>query len=201
MIKLYDAQITDGLPQIVNAQPWAKALAYAARNQLRRLLRFAERTRTFSDIDELDEEVLDALAIELRTPKYRETFPVEVKRKVIKNSLIYFARAGTKASVVDLIQDIYGGAYVEEWFEYGGVPGHFRIVLDITEQQSTVPIFTTAQMDDMLSAVKRFSAHLDGVKFFVRPRATASLHAGVVCAQVYGRMDVPVKICGLEEVI
>lgn len=191
MIKLYDARITDGLPQILTVQPWAQALAFATRNQIRKVLFFADKTRAFSDIDELDEDILDALAVELRTPKYSETFPIEVKRKVIKNSLVYFTRAGTKASVVDLIQDIYGGAYVEEWFDYGGAPGHFRIVLDITKQQTTVPVFTTAQMDDMLASVKRYSAHLDGVFFMVRHpievdhRCEAFTESPPLCGTIY----------------
>lgn len=168
MIKLFDAMLTDGLPKIMSDQAWAQALAVAIQRQLRRILEYAQRTRSFAAIEDLDESVLDALAIELNTPLYRQTYPIEVKQQIIKNSLVYFSRAGTAAAVSGLIQDIYGGAVVEEWFEFGGEPGRFRIVLDISQQQGEVSVFSAKEMELMIYAVKRGSAHLEGVYFMIR---------------------------------
>jgi phage tail P2-like protein len=168
MIKLYDAKITDGLPRIINEQAWVQALASATQNQIRKVLDFAAKTRAFAYIDDLEEPVLDDLAIELCTPLYRQTYPIEVKRQIVKNSLVYFSRAGTTAAVTELLQDIYCGAVIEEWFEYSGQPGRFRIILDITQTQKEVSVFSTDEMELMIYSVKRGSAHLDGVYFMIR---------------------------------
>lgn len=47
---------------------------------------------------------------------------------------------GTKAALVYALSQICPGASVEEWFEYGGDPYYFRIILDITENRNDVPL-------------------------------------------------------------
>lgn len=73
----------------------------------------------------------------------------------MKASLPYYMTVGTKAAVEDMMRDLYGDATVREWFEYEGTPGCFRIKI---KAEGPIDI---EEMLDILSHVKRASAHLD----------------------------------------
>lgn len=172
MIKLTDARLTDALPKTLAEQPWVQALAEASRKMRRRVMAYADRTRLFCDIDEASEEALDALAVELQTPLYKNDYPLTVKRQIVKNSMLYYIRSGTRGAVEELLADIYQGAEVEEWFAYGGKPNHFRVAIDIS--RTTVPVaeMAPAELESWLYSVKRASSALESLSYMIRHAIT-----------------------------
>lgn len=172
MIKLTDARLTDALPKTLAEQPWVQALAEASRKMRRRVIAYADRTRLFCDIDEAGEEALDALAVELQTPLYKNDYPLTVKRQIVKNSMLYYIRSGTRGAVEELLADIYQGAEVEEWFEYGGEPNYFRVAIDIS--RTTVPVaeMAPAELESWLYSVKRASSALESLSYMIRHAIT-----------------------------
>lgn len=168
MIKLTDARLTDALPKILAEQPWVQALAEASRKMRRRVMAYADRTRLFCDIDEASEEALDTLAVELQTPLYKNDYPLTVKRQIVKNSMLYYIRSGTRGAVEELLADICQGAEVAEWFEYGGEPNYFRVAIDIS--RTTVPVaeMTPAELESWLYSVKRASSALESLSYMIR---------------------------------
>lgn len=172
MIKLTDARLTDALPKTLTEQPWVQALAEASRKMRRRVMAYADRTRLFCGIDEASEEALDALAVELQTPLYKNDYPLAVKRQIVKNSMLYYIRSGTRGAVEELLADIYQGAEVEEWFEYGGEPNYFRVTIDIS--RTTVPVaeMTPAELESWLYSVKRASSALESLSYMIRHAIT-----------------------------
>lgn len=172
MIKLTDARLTDALPKTLAEQPWVQALAEASRKMRRRVMAYADRTRLFCDIDEASEEALDALAVELQTPLYKNDYPLTVKRQIVKNSMLYYICSGTRGAVEELLADIYQGAEVEEWFEYGGEPNYFRVAIDIS--RTTVPVaeMTPAELESWLYSVKRASSALESLSYMIRHAIT-----------------------------
>lgn len=172
MIKLTDARLTDALPKTLAEQPWVQALAEASRKMRRRVMAYADRTRLFCDIDEASEEALDALAVELQTPLYKNDYPLTVKRQIAKNSMLYYIRSGTRGAVEELLADIYQGAEVEEWFEYGGEPNYFRAAIDIS--RTTVPVveMPPAELESWLYSVKRASSALESLSYMIRHAIT-----------------------------
>lgn len=172
MIKLTDARLTDALPKTLAEQPWVQALAEASRKMRRRVIAYADRTRLFCDIDEASEEALDALAVELQTPLYKSDYPLTVKRQIVKNSMLYYIRSGTRGAVEELLADIYQGAEVEEWFEYGGKPNYFRVAIDIS--RTTVPVaeMAPAELESWLYSVKRASSALESLSYMIRHAIT-----------------------------
>lgn len=172
MIKLTDARLTDALPKTLAEQPWVQALAEASRKMRRRVIAYADRTQLFCDIDEASEEALDALAVELQTPLYKNDYPLTVKRQIVKNSMLYYIRSGTRGAVEELLADIYQGAEVEEWFEYGGEPNYFRVAIDIS--RTTVPVaeMAPAELESWLYSVKRASSALESLSYMIRHAIT-----------------------------
>lgn len=172
MIKLTDARLTDALPKTLAEQPWVQALAEASCRMRRRVMAYADRTRLFCGIDEASEEALDALAVELQTPLYKNDYPLTVKRQIVKNSMLYYIRSGTRGAVEELLADIYQGAEVEEWFEYGSEPNYFRVAIDIS--RTTVPVaeMAPAELESWLYSVKRASSALESLSYMIRHAIT-----------------------------
>ena len=68
MTNLYDGQIKDLLQNEAKYNPEVEALSYALQIEKQRIMEEADRTRTLAMIEQLPEEILDVLAVELRSP-------------------------------------------------------------------------------------------------------------------------------------
>lgn len=174
MINLKNAQITDSLPSIVANQPWAKAVSYATSQMFKRILEIAEASLTFSRVDELDHAVLDVLATDLRVSNYKQTYPLDLKRKLVKFALQYWATAGTKAATEEVVRTIFGDASISEWFEYGGEPGYFKIAITDT----TLTDADVLEFKRVAENVKRLSAWLD--KIVLEMEEKAQMYVGII---------------------
>lgn len=120
----------------------------------------ADKIRLCSDwgvIDELPEEFLDALAWELDidwfAPKSDRT--IDVKRELIKNADEVHKHLGTKAAVESVARDIFGNGTVEEWFEYNGTPGTFKLWVGVQLTNDNIKRFMKT-----VGQVKNARSHL-----------------------------------------
>lgn len=159
MTNLFDGQITDLLNNSMKYNPETIAMGHAVLQEKRRIMEQTYRTRLLAFTDTLGEKVLDHLAVELRTPSYSENFPIGVKRQLIAGTLPFYAKLGTPVAVNWIIRAIFGEGQMEDWYQYGGMPYHFRI-------QSSAPIIATGGVTEFLQAlesVKRLSSWLDEI--------------------------------------
>lgn len=161
-----------------------QCLSYAIKKTVGFILDCADGAMVQAGIDYVRENVLDALAVEMDVKWYDGTAAVGVKRALVKDSYIVHAHNGTKASVAKVVSDYYGDAEIEEWFEYGGDPGHFRVSVISGEQYITIP----TEFLEMLEKVKRKSAVLDGVDFTWTTYQTEN--AGVGQKQTFTAPDI-----------
>lgn len=160
MINIHDDQITDLLSNSLRHNPETIAIAYAVLQEKRRILALVERTRLMAAVDSLEERILDYLAVELRTPAYEDSLPLETKRTLIKGTLPYYASLGTPAAVDWVIKAVFGNGGIDEWFNYGGEPHHFQVNIPIAG------MITPKMMEElrrMIASVKRLTSWLDSI--------------------------------------
>jgi phage tail P2-like protein len=74
-----------------------------------------------------DNLLLDLLAWQFHCDFYSPDLPVEKKQELILKSLDWHTRKGTPAVVEEIVSAVFSRAVVQEWFDYGGLPYHFRI--------------------------------------------------------------------------
>ncbi len=161
MIKLYDGQITDLLPEKIAKDINIRCLSFAIQQEHQRLLRLTNKTRTLSVIDELPEKILDILAVELRTPYYQESMNLEMKRNIIKKTLGWHTKAGTPSAVEELIKIVFGEGKVVEWFDYDEppyTPGTFDIITNAKMTEETINYFLS-----IIQRVKNTRSHIRGI--------------------------------------
>lgn len=173
MIKsLLEAQITDGLPRILREQPWVKALSLAAAELHRKTMAYIDRSQIYMDIDTVDEDVLDVLAVNWKIEWYDTEYDIEQKRRIVKTALNIRRTMGTVAAVKAQADAIYPGSTLEEWFDFGGQPGTFRMTVDVatTGPGNTIDIFGTAEIERRLTMAKRYSSHMESMSYQIKHR-------------------------------
>lgn len=159
---IYDSDFTKYLPQPLTHDPKMIALAKAAADELLTVSGAVEKVLIYSRIDELPEELVDILAYDLHVDWYDYSYPLEAKRDLLKSSMRVHKKMGTKYAIEKALSALYPESEVEEWFEYGGEPGHFRIVCGVTNSR------ITESYSDITQAVKlykRLSAHMDAIVY------------------------------------
>ena len=138
--------------------PVLKALSYALQQACRLLYRYSRRLYIYTNLDEQPEEVIDLLASELRTQYYRSTLDLDTKRRLVKNTLIWYMSAGTPEAVEELVAVVFGEGEVKEWYEYADKPYYFKIATNA---------ILTPEMNDffsiMIRRVKNTRSHLRAI--------------------------------------
>lgn len=157
-VKLRESSIDQILPLWLSEKPEVKALGYAIMKTNQRMIDLLEKSMVYAGIDNLPEKILDVLAIELRAQYYEEELDIEQKREIIKNTLYLYSKAGTPEAVTQMIEQIFGGGVMEEWFEYGGEPYHFRVDISTIMSKDINEKFAK-----MIRRVKNIRSHLDHI--------------------------------------
>jgi phage tail P2-like protein len=127
-----DIDLTRTLPPALKNDESILALGRVIAGELQENIRLAQVAIIYARIDELPEELLDILAYDLHVDWYDNELPVSIKRQFIKDSVKIHKRLGTKYAVERAIGRIYPDSKVEEWFEYGGDPYCFKLLIDST---------------------------------------------------------------------
>lgn len=159
MINLYNGHITDILPPALAKDPKTKALSYAINKAIQRMIDYSRNISVYTTIDTLPEQILDLLALELNTQYYDDSLSIYVKRNLIKNTLKWYKSTGTLAAVEEAVTAVFGNGTVEEWFEYGGEPYHFRI--NTSSMNTTDEMIQ--QITDIVSSVQNVRSYLEEV--------------------------------------
>lgn len=159
MIDLKSISMLNMLPDNLKRDPNITAAARALDDQLRSLSDQIIKLPRFSRMDDLNDDEADELAWQFHVDFYDPSLPIEQKRQLVKNAFRFHRRKGTPAAVEDLVSILFGEGKVEEWFEYGGVPGRFQVI-------TNNPAVTQERAQEFYRAVEsvnRLSAKLERV--------------------------------------
>lgn len=173
MMKLENLEFIKLLPRFMQEDSAVRGLAAGVDALVPDLVAAMKRLTVWDNIDDLTETELDEMAWELNIPWYDVTADVSIKREIVRNSDQVYRHLGTKAAVENVIKTYFGDGHVEEWFEYGGEPGRFRV-------HSNNPALTEEKMGEflkLLNKVKRASSKLDTITITIS--AQSNVYAGV----------------------
>lgn len=166
MIDLREGKITDLIRNTMAHNPETVAIGYAILQEKRHLMALVERTRLMAMVENLDEWVLDYLAVELRAPAYEDSFPIEVKRALIAGTLPFYAKLGTPMAINWATRTIFGESHLVEWFDYGGKPYHFKMGINITDDILNPE--KDRQVINAIKVCKNLRSHLDSIEYFIK---------------------------------
>jgi len=78
--------------------------------------------------------LLDLLAWQFCCDFYTPDMPIQTKQQVIVRSLDWHTRKGTPSVVEEIASTVFSHTEIEEWYQYGGAPYHFRILAATDEE-------------------------------------------------------------------
>ena len=183
---IYNADYSECLPEALKKDPKMVALANATAAALLDTSGIMNSVLIYSRFDELPEELVDILAYDLHVDWYDYSYPIEVKRRTIRDSIQVHRRLGTKYAVEKALGAVYPGTKVEEWFEYGGDPYKFRVVIGATEAGITAD--RQAAVLDRVRFYKNLRSHLEAISYQIEKRTAvkiAAVHAIGQRVEVY----------------
>lgn len=156
-----DYRIADRLPESLNRDNM-RELAKVIDEKMAEINRMSELVSIYPRIDELSSDLIDALAIQQHVDYYDKTLPLDTRRAIVRSSMRWHLRKGTKGVVQEMVQTVFESGVVHEWYEYGGEPYYFCI-----ELMSNIRI-TPSNLDAIVKAinmVKNVRSWLDKLAF------------------------------------
>lgn len=127
MSDIKDLDIEALLPDSISEDKKAKAIAEAVTNQLLEINRNINQILIWDDISKHDDNTLLNLAWQMHTDIYDTSFGKQARVNLINDSVNWHKVRGTPYAVRRALYNVYSSGYVEEWYEYGGEPYHFRV--------------------------------------------------------------------------
>ena len=183
------------LPPALQKDPSAVALAEAFAELLAQRPEEIDRLRIYPAIDRLDERLLDILAYDFKVDWWDTDYSLEEKRRTLKNSWRVHKTLGTKAAVEMAVSAIYPNTQVVEWWEYGGEPYHFRLHINVSDDN--IESDKQRRVLSRLDTYKNLRSHLDTINYRMTARPAAA-DAGTVCThcgmRVGGEIPIPSEV-------
>lgn len=160
MINLYESELRSILPDYLKNEIKAQAFCYAVDRQIKKLLDICNKLTIWSDIKNVNTDLLDYLSNELRTQYYDPDLNETIKRQLVSNTMIWYQKAGTVKAVEELINAVMGSGEVKEWYQYEGSPHHYKVrTPNITITEDNINGF-----NEMIQKIKRKTAILDAIE-------------------------------------
>ena len=128
MKKLAAISLLDLLPESILLDPKIKASAQALDAQFQAVTRATREVLHLPRLDELHGNILDYLSEQFHLDFYEPLYLTESEKKnLIRQSIAWHRIKGTKYAVEKIAHDAFVDSQVIEWFDYDGLPYHFKI--------------------------------------------------------------------------
>lgn len=183
------------LPDVLRNDKNTRALAQVIADALSARNEEIDRLRIYTQIDNLPEELLDILAYDFKVDWWDYDYTLEEKRRTLKDSWNVHRTLGTKGAVEKAISAIYPGTQVDEWFNYGGEPYHFKLLIDAT-YEGVDPV-KHQRVLDRVGYYKNLRSHMDGIEYIATPSGYCRSYGAIAFAGVGIEITVEVAVYGV----
>ena len=160
-------------PEALRHDASLAALASAVADILSKRPEEIGRAAVYPSIDDLDESLLDILAHDFKVDWYDYNYDADIKRALFKSSFAVHRFLGTRGAVTRALTSIYSAASVKEWFEYGGNPYYFKILLYDQDMPVSIP---AKEIRKAVEFYKSLRSHLEKITMIIE--AAARLEIG-----------------------
>lgn len=159
---LFNYSIFELIPNSKKEDPQTKIFFIVVKEIIRKHIVENNQYLIFLDnIDNMREDLVDLIAEELHVDYYDYKSPLEQKRIVVKNSFLIHMKKGTKYAVELVMNIFFTNAKLLEWFEYNGIPGTFKIKLDMQEGYVFPDL---KKLSENVDTTKRKSQKFEGIE-------------------------------------
>lgn len=167
----------EALPQVLKRDESTDALAAAASQILEEHAAELRTVALYPLIDSLPEGLLDILARDFKVDWYDYAQSLEAKRNTIKTHWSVHRRLGTVGAVRTAIKAIHPQVIIQEWFDYGGDPFHFKLHVKTSDNEINPEL--DARLLQALNYYKPVRAILDSINYYRAREIEHELYTGL----------------------
>lgn len=161
MIDLLDIKLSQLLPASFEDEK-LQALNNVITYSLRLLQKYIENVNFTVNLDNVSENIIDYLACEYRTPYYDDTFDLQMKRNLVKATMLVFQKKGTPGVIKEYLKLLSNEVDVVEWDKYDGEPYNFKIFITVPNN-SEITEEMVADIREKIEKLKNLRSTLDEV--------------------------------------
>lgn len=157
-------RMMDSFPLALQKDPKMVALAHSIANVLEQRLDEINLGQIYTRIDQLPEELLDILAKDFAPWTGTTTTTTSLQSGAPSSPRPTSIVTGEPPGLCcGGIRAIYPGSRLEEWWQYGGEPYHFRVMLDMSGSDASY--VSTERVLWAIGYYKSLRSHNDGVYY------------------------------------
>lgn len=163
--ELKDVRLSDLLPDSIAHDPDVKHSAASIDAQLLDMSAAVDLPSIYVSIDKLTSRQLDHVAYGWDASVWRDSWPISLKRSVLKNVICEKRKRGTLSAVKDAVSSIGSAATIEEWWqqEPKGTPHTFTIYATLAKIDGTLDTEMQEDLFGLIDDAKPVRSHYDFV--------------------------------------
>lgn len=188
-IELEKVVLDDLLPDSIAKDEGVAAAAKAIDPQLQIASGFVDIPSIYVSIDRQSSTALDHLATQYDVSVWRDTWPLAVKRSVLKTAIADKRRKGTVEAVKQALASVSSAAVIREWWQKTpkGEPHTFEIVATQADVEGTIDVEMQEDIVSLVDDAKPLRSHYT---LTIRQNAKGGINAAaylrpLVLAQIY----------------
>lgn len=198
MIDFNKGEVKDIMPvNLISSK--TEAVSYAVGQAMRRLQEFSKACRIYGELSKVPEPVVDLLALELNTQYYDQTMSRKLKEQLIIQTTAWYMHAGTPGVLKEFLGTVLDGGEIREWFQYGGTPYHFKVLVQVGEHE--IPLGYGLEVKGQIELYKNARSWLEHVAFIIWNEVNCNMgveNAVRFRGEFYPRFNTPyLKLNGL----
>ncbi len=176
MKTIEDVKLIDTLPGSIAKDENVKAVAHALDRPLQAIAKSVDIPAIYASIDKLPSPVLDHLAVSWDATVWRDSWPVELKRSVLKTTISEKRKKGTVKAVKDALASISSAASIVEWWqtEPKGTPHTFTIYATQADIEGTINAEMQEDVIALIDDAKPIRSHYN---FVIQNQAKGTINA------------------------
>lgn len=160
---LADIRLSDLLPDSIAQDGDVKAGAEALDRQLIEMTGAVDLPSIYVSIDSLTSAQLDHVAYGWDASVWRDSWPIALKRSILKNVVREKRKKGTRRAVEEAVESIQGAATIQEWWEMEpkGEPHTFTVFATLGKIDGTIDSELQDDLIALINDAKPVRSHFD----------------------------------------
>lgn len=163
MKTLDDVKLVDIMPDSISKDKNMSAAAEAIDKQLRKVAEKVDIGSLLANIDILPSLVLDHMAAQYDVSVWRDSWPINLKRSVLKAALVDKRKKGTRGAVLKALESIGSAATIVEWWQTTpkGTPHTFKIYATLSKMDGVISDELQEDLIKQIDDAKPLRSHYD----------------------------------------
>ena len=163
--ELVESGLLDVVPDSISKDPDVSSAAKALDVPLLEMTNVIDLPSIYVSIDKLTSDQLDHLAYSWDASVWRDSWPIELKRSIVKQVVQEKRKKGTRKAVEETVEALGSAATIKEWWqqEPKGTPHTFTIFASLGKLDGTLESEMQEDLIALINDAKPVRSHFDFV--------------------------------------